>query len=83
MTDPAAIAGRLTPAQKRALLSASTTHYRKLAPWASRALGTDLRWRLLARDGSDYTISDLGLAVRAELARPASAQPAGRHGDGR
>lgn len=68
MTDPALIAAALSPAQRKALLSVCTTHFRPLSREASKALGADLRWRLLMQSGSDYTLNETGEQVRAMIA---------------
>lgn len=69
MSEVVKVASSLTEAEKKALLNVSTTHYRKLSRKDSVALGPHLRWKLLDRDGSDYTVNPFGLQVRAAVTR--------------
>lgn len=81
MTDAAAIARRLTRAQKRALLwlpdridtardctGRRAASVRSMAPLSS-GHGRGLTWPVSAYSGDWYRLTETGLAVRAELER--------------
>lgn len=61
-TDPAAIARRLSPAQKRALLAG------KASNWGNRNSLITETLVIADRGGMSITLTPLGLAVRAVIA---------------
>lgn len=66
--SPATVASLLTPKERDALLSLSTTHFRKpLARISRQALGRLYDRRLALIDGPDWSVSDFGLEVRKVL----------------